>query len=63
MTTSNEDGEQQDDPCDDWTGESRPLSQVLQESSNSDKRTDKRSDRGKSKPDILRTELAEKKRQ
>lgn len=63
MTTSNEDGEQQDDPCDDWTGESRPLSQVLQESSNSDKRIDKRSDRGKSEPDILRTELAEKKRQ
>jgi hypothetical protein len=63
MTTSNDDGEQQDDPCDDWTGESRPLSQVLQEGSNSDKRIDKRSDRGESKSDILRTELAEKKRQ
>lgn len=64
MTTSNdEDGEQQDDPCDDWTGESRPLSEVLQESTDSDKRTDKRSDRRTFEPDILRTELAEKKRQ
>jgi len=55
-----DDGEQ-DDPCDDWTGESRPLSQVLQESSDSDKRTDKRSDRRESKPNILSQELAKKK--
>lgn len=59
MTTEGED----DDPCDDWTGESRPLSQVLQESVDSSECTDQRPAGGKSKPDILSKELAKKKRQ
>jgi len=59
MTTEGED----DDPCDDWTDQSRPLSQVLQESTDSSECADQRPTRGKSKPDILSKELAKKERQ
>jgi len=59
MTTEGED----DDPCDDWTDQGRPLSQVLQESTDSSECADQRPARGKSKPDILSKELAKKERQ
>lgn len=47
----------EDDPHDDWTAESRKLTEVLKESANSDKRSDKCSDRRQQQPNILSEKL------